>query len=342
MNGINSSFHPNLTDMILKNISSSYQQETLELIQLYFKFEFSSVIILVLLAAVTIPTNILLLVMIWMDPLKCFNKPTTPFIVGLAVADLVTGLTTEPFFAIYYYFRYKNSGFVSSDLINLYSAGQYVSTVAISSSFLIVLALSWSQFIAVAFPHRYSALVTRRKVTVCVVIIWLYFVAFSLLQLTNIDIKNYLRADLILHPTLISVVLLVTIVFLYRSFQKEIVRKKSILKYKSDRRNIVERQFTIVTIYLAGIILASALPHVIVQYVFLELYGSLSTHGQIYVSMAMRVRDLLLFLKVALDGFIYAWRLKIYRDTLRKTFSCCFMSIREPTTQSLDAELVER
>lgn len=347
--GINSSIHPNLTDIIHRNLSSAYQKETMDLIQLYFKFELSSVIILVLLAIVTIPTNILLLVMIWIDPLKCFNKPTTVFIVGLAIADLLTGLTTEPFFAIYYYFRYKNEGFVSSDITNLYRAGQYLSTVTISSSFLIVLALSWSQFIAVALPHRYATLVTRRRVTLCVVIIWLYFVGFSLLQFTNIDLMSYLRVDLILHPTLISIVLLITMLLLYRSFQKEIRRKRSILKYRNDqdnqsrRRSNVERQFTIVTIYLAGIILASALPHVAVQYVYLEVYESLDTHDKIYVSIAMRVRDLLLFLKVALDAFIYAWRLKIYRETLRKIFSRCLVFIREPT-KLIDAttELAER
>lgn len=331
MNKINSSVYLNLTSsMISKNLSSDYQREILELVEIYFKFEFSSLIIIVLLAAVTIPTNILLLVMVYMDPLKCFNKPTTPFIVGLAVADLLTGLTAEPFFAVYYYFRYFNAGIVNKDISNLYRAGQFFTTVAISSSFLIVLVLSWSQFIAVAFPHRYSTLVTRRRATICVIAIWLYFIAFSLLQFTNIDMTKYLLVDLILHPTLISLVLLITIVFLYRSFQREIRRKKTLFQHKSQqdgrshRRNNVERQFTIVTIYLAGIILASALPHVVVQYVFLELYHSLSPHAQIYVSMAIRIRDLLLFLKVALDAFIYAWRLKIYRETLSKTLSCCF------------------
>jgi len=348
VDAMNSSIHPNLSDIIYRNLTSSFNKETIEMIHLYFKFELSSVVILILFAAVTIPTNILLLAMIWTDPLKCFKKPTTPFIVGLAIADLVTGLTTEPFFAIYYYFRYKKAGFVSSDVINLYRSGQYVSTVAISSSFLIVLALSWSQFIAVTFPHRYGILVTRRRVTICVIMIWLYFAGFSLLQFTKIDMMTYLRVDLILHPTLISLLLLITMVFLYRSFQNEIKRKKSILKYRNNqerqlrRRSNVERQFTIVTIYLAGIILASALPHVAVQYVYLEVYESLNTHDKIYVSIAMRVRDLLLFLKVALDAFIYAWRLKIYRETLRKIFGRCFTFFGEPKLLDASTELVER
>jgi hypothetical protein len=306
-----------------------YDAETLNLVEVYFQFELASVIFLVLLAAITVPTNILLLLLIKRDPLKCFNKPTTPFIVGLAVADLLTGLTTEPFFAVYYYARHVNpKRNVSQEISYLYQAGQFASTVAISSSFLIILALSWSQYVAVAFPHRYSSLITRRRVVICVCGSWMYFFCFSLLQFAKIDKISFLKADLALHPTLISAVLLVTIILLYKSFKREIQRKKSFVRSKSDHENRalkeaenVERQFTIVTIYLAGILLASALPHVVIQYAY--LYGTYSLHGNVYLSIAIRVRDLLLFLKVALDAFIYAWRLKNYRKTLQHTIRCC-------------------
>lgn len=311
------------------NSSKGYDAAMLSLIELYFQFELASVVFLAILAAVTIPTNILLLMLIRMDPLKCFNKPTTPFIVGLAVADLLTGLTTEPFFAIYYYARYFNpSRTVSPEVMLLHRAGQFASTVAISSSFLIVLALSWSQYIAVAFPHRYSTWITRKRVKICVCGSWVYFFCFSLLQFAKIDLMSFLKADLVLHPTLFSAALLVTIILLYKSFQQEIQRKRSFVRSKSDHENKarkeaenIERQFTIVTIYLAGILLVSVLPHVVIQYVY--LYGTFSVRDHLYLSICIRLRDLLLFLKVALDAFIYAWRLKNYRQTLQHTLKCC-------------------
>ncbi|XP_031573610.1 histamine H2 receptor-like [Actinia tenebrosa] len=336
-----SSIFTNMSTLIA-NSSKDHDAATQALIEVYLKFELASVVFLVLLAAVTIPTNILLLMLIRMDPLKCFNKPTTPFIVGLAVADLLTGLTTEPFFAIYYYARHISpSRTVSPGVLLLYRAGQFASTVAISSSFLIVLALSWSQYIAVAFPHRYSTLITRKRVTVCVCGSWVYFFCFSLLQFAKIDLISFLKADLVLHPTLISAVLLITIILLYKSFQQEIQRKRSFAgRSKNDHENRarkeaenIERQFTIVTIYLAGILLASALPHMVIQYVF--LYGTFSVRGHMYLSICLRVRDLLLFLKVALDAFIYAWRLKTYRQTFQHTVKCCVFKRKDNGGNSL-------
>ncbi|XP_032220363.2 dopamine receptor 2 [Nematostella vectensis] len=301
--------------------------ETQAVMEIYYRTELASAITLVILAAITVPTNILLLSSIWRDPLKCFNKPTTPLVVGLAVADLLTGLTTEPFFAVYYVERYTTKRHIRQGILVLYQIGQFVSTVAISSSFLIVLVLSWSQCVAITYPHRYKQWISRPRITICVVVIWLYFSVFSVLHFVNIDQNTFLKADLALHPTLITIILFITLAFLFRSFSKQ-VRRKKISRGLSNERfpnkrqtENIERQFTIVTLYLAGILLASALPHVIVQYVWLYGLNTFSLRDQFYIFIVMRVRDLLLFVKVALDAFIYAWRLPMYRRALQKTMS---------------------
>lgn len=298
------------------------------LMNLYMKFELAEGICLSIMSVLTVSTNILLLIAIWKDPEKSFRSPTTYFLIGLAIADLLTGATTEPFFAVYFIMRFQRGGKrIPAVVTRLQNVGQSISTVAISSSYLIILGLSISQYIAIKWPHKYKVLITRKRVIISILLSWAYFICFTLVLSfsPNIDQQLFLKVDLALHPVLISSVLFITLILLYRIFSREVQQRKSFrgsknlkgsTKGKSDN---LQRQFTIVTFYLAAILLISALPHIAVQFVW--LYAQLSREGYYYIFMALRVRDLLLFLKVALDAFIYAWRLPSYRKALKKSLN---------------------
>lgn len=315
---------------------------------LYMKFELTEGICLSIMSVLTVSANILLLIAIWKDPEKSFRSPTTYFLIGLGIADLLTGATTEPFFAVYYIMRFlrgtKNIPLVIS---HLYDVGQSISTVTISSSYLIILGLSLSQYIAIKWPHKYKVLITRNRVIVSVLLSWLYFISF-ILVLTfspNIDTVLFLKVDLALHPVLISGVLFITLILLYRVFTRQVQQRKSFRESANTgtvksgakgRADNLQRQFTIVTFYLAAVLLISALPHIAVQFVW--LYADLPLEGKFYIFMALRIRDLLLFLKVALDAFIYAWRLPAYRQALKKSFNCS-NSTRKPRSEVEEIQL---
>ncbi|RMX50384.1 hypothetical protein pdam_00010419 [Pocillopora damicornis] len=238
---------------------------------LYMKFELAEGICLPVLSVLTVSTNILLLIAIWKDPEKNFRSPTTYFLIGLAIADLLTGMSTEPFFAVYHIMNFQSGGKpIPRVVTKLYNIGQSISTVTISSSYLIILGLSISQYIAIKWPHKYKVLITRNRV---------------------IEVQRR------------------------RSYRKS-DNQKGTVRGKSEN---LQRQFVIVTFYLAAILLISALPHIAIQFVW--LYVALSEEGLYYTFMALRVRDLLLFLKVALDAFIYAWRLPSYRKALKRSIN---------------------
>lgn len=308
----------------------------------YFRVELATAVILVVLSPLTVAANSLLLSAIYKDPLRCFRTPTTYFIVGLAVSDIVTGLIVEPSFIVKYMAHNIQCGLKarckpSNVVLVLYRIGGIISTIAISSSFIVVLALSISQFIAITFPHRYKRLVTKNRVVVCVVLSWFYFVCFSVIQFSGIDPYTYLKIDLILHPSLISVLLGIVHTLLYLSFRRHLSRSytwrreniyekgdrsERILKRKSrnkeNKNRLSERQFTIVTFYLAGILLLSASTHSIVLYVYF-FDENKSSQANVNIHIFLRVSDMMLFIKVALDPFIYAWRLPTYRKALKFT-----------------------
>lgn len=302
-----------------------------DLLSLYMKFELAEGICLSIMSLLTVSTNILLLIAIWKDPEKNFRSPTTYFLIGLGITDLLTGATTEPFFALFYITRFLRGKNIPAVISRLYNVGQSISTVTISSSYLIILGLSISQYIAIKWPHKFKVLITRNRVILSVLLSWLYFVCFTLVLSfsPNIDTVLFLKVDLALHPVLISSVLFITLILLYRVFARQVQQRRSFresakLAVKAagtkGKTDILQRQFTIVTFYLAAVLLISALPHIAVQFVW--LYAELSLEGNYYIFMALRVRDLLLFLKVALDAFIYAWRLPAYRQALKKSLNC--------------------
>lgn len=294
----------------------------------------TSAVCLSALSVTTVTSNLLLLVAIWKDPLKCFTAPTTSFIVVISLADLLTALTTEPFFAVYYFVVYfQGIEAVSSVLDKLFAAGSIISTVAISYSFLIVLALSWSQYVAMKCPHSFKRIVTQRNSLIVILLSLIYLMCFTSLQFTGMDKGVFLKLSLAINTTFLSVNLMVILLLLNIEFRRHLRRGRSfevpagspssapnsIPKRKSRRENL-QQQFTAVAMYLAAILLLSALPHVITAQVFLYSQSNLSPPAIQNFEIALRISDLLLFLKVCLDTFVYAWRLPTYRRTIKMLF----------------------
>lgn len=326
----------------------------------YLLTEFISAIYLSLLAPVTVGANGLLLASIYKDPLKCFRTPVTYFIVGLAFVDLLTGLIVEPFFAVFYFSRYFHGiANIKPSIIMLNTIAAFVSTIGLSSSFLIVLALSCSQFIAINFPHQYKTLITKRRVLLCTICSFMYFTVFSLINLSKIVSRGiFYQIDLYLHATLIPLLLLVSHGVVLFSFYQHAKKSKNIgnkdmkdsanhtestnmIKKKSKGPSKHQRQLTIVTLMLSAVLLLCSLPHIIVFYLFLYRYNPpQSFKEEIAINIALRISDDVLFLKVLLDPFIYCWRLPKYRDALKRTL-LCLGSKRKGTSITRDADTQE-
>lgn len=282
------------------------------------------------LSVVTTTSNILLLTAIWKDPLKCFKSAAKYFIVGLSIADLITGLTTEPFFAAYYFTQFFEKTLSPGPLLEwLFYIGGIISGVALKYSFLVVLALSWSQLTAISFPHQYRRFITTRNIIIFMVCAFLYLVLFTAVQFMGIlDINTFHKVDLACNSTFLSANLLIVSLLLYRAYKRRSAlretstKPQSLIKgkRKQGREKSMDHQFTIVSMYLGAILLLCALPHVTTVYIF--LYPTSPLIGQRYLNLLvlLRISDVLLFVKVCVDPFIYAWRLPNYRKTLLKLF----------------------
>ena len=301
---------------------------------LYIYTQLATGICLMILSPITSISNVLLLLTILKDPLKCFRSPATYFIVALALVDLTTGLFVEPFFVMYRVATYvKWSPAIGEPTYSLFQIGVWLSYVGLNSSFLLVLGLILTQFIAITYPHHYRSVVTTRRVLASVGFSVVYFTGFILLQFTGVPKATLFQVDLHLHSTLIAVLLILGSGMLLRSYRQYAAASRRLVGARrrlengdtgrpqtdSDRTN--KRQFTIVTLLLSGILIVCSLPHIIT--VHMNLYTKNKTlQERLDFFAAITIGDEMMFVKVAMDAFIYAWRLTKYRRSLKIVLTC--------------------
>ena len=301
--------------------------------RLYLYTQLATGISLMILSPITITSNVLLLLTILKDPLKCFRRPATYFIVALAFVDLTTGLFVEPFFVMHRVARYvKWSPTPGEPYHSLNQIGNTLSYVGLDLSFLLVLGLIFSQFIAITYPHHYRSVVTTRRVLASVGFSLVYFTVFILLQFTEVPRATLFQVDLHLHSTLITVLLILGSAMLLRSYRQYAAASRRLVGARNlenrdagrpqtdlDRTN--KRQFTSVTLLLSGILIVCALPHIIA--VHMNLYTKNKTlQERLDFSAAITIGDEMMFVKVAMDAFMYAWRLTKYRRSLKIVLTC--------------------
>lgn len=308
---------------------------------LYARTELASALILAILSPITVVANLLLITAIIKDPLKYFKRPTNHFVLGLSMADLLCGFFVEPFFAFYFFSSYFSLNGANMQRISgaLFTVGSIISTASLNSSFVMVLLLSVAQLVAIDWPYKYRTFLRKDTAILCVVMTWVYFTLFSLLPVLGIDRNVFFKVNLFLHATLISLVLAVVQILVYRSYQKArsfgVKNKRLSTQFpevhvssdhskngkirlaarRKGRSKLFDRNFTIVTFYLAAILLFAAFPHIAVFYVFVFKEPANSEEEQ-RLNILLRITDLLLFTKAGTDAFIFAWRLPTYRKSL--------------------------
>ena len=281
---------------------------------------FVSGVFLGVLAIATIVANIGLMVTLWNRRKRPLKTPTMYFVFGIAVADLTTGLVVEPAFSICY---------MSSDLstcqTEIMELIQILPRLFVNSSFLLVLFLSWSHFLAVACPHFYKRSVTKLRVTVLVIGVFVYTTTFSFLQFSRISRHVLLVIDVFLHATFIPSLLMISYFAMLVSLRKHMRSRDAVLFRRRCAEVIngesessinvqnfpynaesVERQFIRMNLCLTVILLICTLPSIVTMHVALSSTDA-TFEQQTNLAVTQNIADDILFIKFALDPFIFAW-----------------------------------
>ena len=151
---------------------------------------------LLLLCLITFPNGFILIV-ISRNPLRCFRKAFSVFLVFICAVDLFIGVVVcsgETLIRFLCAFGDQNIP-QEDDILRI------LGYIGVNSSILLATAMSVDRFVAVIFPHFYRRKIKPRTLVLCNGAIIVFSSIFALLQLSGVSVDIYCLIDLHLHAT---------------------------------------------------------------------------------------------------------------------------------------------
>ena len=283
----------------------------------FSKAAFGSSIFIIIVSPMTIVANSLLLVTFLVDPLKIFRNPTSYFLIGLAMVDLLTALIQEPIYATCFMLMYfQHPSWTKCKSWMKFTA--YFSAFPISISASIVFAFTLTQYIVVASPLRYGRMITKKKALLSVVAIYLYHTLFCCLPLMGVPQETKHAIDLFFHRYTVVLVTIVVYIILHYTMKKKMTAGRS-LQSEEGRHVQVQRSFVRINVVLLIIMIMFFVPSVLLMTIRFFLDDIFTARYGIRVLVVNLMTDNLLYLKFLFDPIVYAWRMSKYRKSLKST-----------------------
>ena len=192
----------------------------------FFPVASGSSIFIVIAFFITVMANSCLLLAFFVDPLKMFRNPTTYFLIGLTLADMLTALVQEPIYAACFMLLYFQSPSAKKCPPFMAIGKQFASTT-MSVSFIIDFSFTLTQYIVVSSPLKYARLVTKKKVLIGVATIYLYSAAFQCLS-WGLSAQYIFMFDVIVHTYVLGVSTVILYILLHRLMKKKMAAGNSL------------------------------------------------------------------------------------------------------------------
>mgnify|MGYP000665840152 CR=1 FL=1 len=299
-------------------------QEGMMHVEEFSKAAFGSSIFIIIVSPMTIVANSLLLVTFLVDPLKIFRNPTSYFLIGLAIVDLLTALIQEPIYATCFMLMYfQHPSWTKCESWMKFAA--YFSAFPISISVSIVFAFTLTQYIVVASPLKYGRMITKKKAFISVVALYLYHTLICCLPLMGVPQKTMDAIGLFFYNYAVVLVTIVVYIILHYTMKKKMTAGRSLQNEGSStsreegRHVQMQRSFVRLNVVLLIIMIMSFLPSVILMTIRFFLDDIFTARYGIRVLVENLMTDNLLYLKFLFDPIVYAWRMSKYRKSLKST-----------------------
>lgn len=259
----------------------------------------------------TVVGNVLVCVVYILDPGKKLRRVSNSyFVINLALADILVGVTVEPINAASYWTNNK-------DVLFSYYIFAVLSCVC---SIVNISALMADRFLAVCRPFKYRSLVLPTRVRAALLVIWLFSIHFSVLPLIgwrSASFQVYLYGLGVLLP---ATLMLISYYGLLRALREKIAN----LKNSTDRKEAThvkkmvarERRVSMTVLIMLMVFLVAWGPFVLVDFVLVFCESCRS-------EKLLLARDITLtvgFFSSGINPGLYAWRIPNFRHGLMLLF----------------------
>ena len=265
--------------------------------------------------------NTLLCLIIYRDPHRRFRNTASYLVVNLAVADLLTGLITEPFYA-----AFEISNFMEKEVDILYVIGESTAYVFVNASILSILLMAWDRYVAVRYPLLHRQKMSCKRIFTMIILLWIYSIVFSTLRFMEVPEDVFYWVDLHVNYTLFGGILIGLYVSIYFAIKHQMAHSLRIQGFNSQIRRQPtrdeievmiksERKMTKTVFLLLLVAIACMLP------LYIMLHVELLCNSCMEISVVQTINKLsepILFLNSGLNPFLYAWTIPKYRQALKE------------------------
>lgn len=258
-------------------------------------------------------SNILLLIGIMMDPLKCFKNSSSYLIMNLSITDILTCL-------VWLLIQYWPPCVDGQNVYPLIFLAPYVALLSIVT-------MDFDRYMSCVHPFKYRILITRNVTLTIIVLQWLFSSVHLVLEMAYRDVnwQIYSRATFALSTLLSGAIMYSKAAYVLKKQSKYL---KSVCKISSAARNkaqhvrLINEKRLLTTMFLVSFITITTVAPVMIYVIIVGETFIVNEH--LYVSNASRTIDpfhvwlpTLLFVNFSINPFMYTWRLKNYRKTLK-------------------------
>ena len=285
----------------------------------YLSFLSGSISVLVAFTATV--GNSLLVVAVLRDPNRNLRSPFNYFLANLGCADLTVGLLTAPVSSVFHF----SEGFKHPLYKKMQSFLHVTFFIPCTASLLSLTALAVDRYLAIAHPLLHRAQLSRLKVLVVSIIVWIISILLSMVYfVVGFNVYRFVFAN-----TAIAVTFAV-LIFTYAKMFKHLraqVRQWDAL-HDSTQKNLAKKQamkwekkMTKTLVIVLTLFLAFYLPSCVCIYII----NFCATCDCLLIHWARDVQFALVMANSGVNPFVYAWKLKNFRDAFKvilNSWSC--------------------
>ena len=264
-----------------------------------------------ILSFIGIICNILLLIGLIKDPLKCFRNSASYLILNLAFSDILTCVYE---IGIIYW-----NPCIDTHGIQIFRIAEYI-------SWLSILSMSLDRYLSVVHPLKYNILVTGKKTFVVILLQWVFCIISVLWEIFFKRIGIYTLHTIAFLLVFSSTFFYAKTAFKLKEKSRYLMRQEDIsltAKRSQNVRLLNEKRF-LWTIFLTSVITITTLMPLV-------MYKNVSTHtrygdGNTTTSHVYIFLYTLFVINFVVNPLIYCLRLRKYRKTCRLLFCKSCMS----------------
>ena len=274
---------------------------------------------LFLLCLISVP-NAFILIVLYRNPLRCFRKAFSVFLVFICAVDLFIGIVVcsgETLMRFLCAFGDQNIP-QEGDILRI------LGYVGVNSSILLATAMSVDRFVAVIFPHFYRRKIKPRTLVLCNAGIVVFSSIFASLQLSGISVNVYRLIDQHLHATFpLSTTTLAYLGIFYflrkqsrvsHQNQPTLSNKTALHSRRREAMARKERKLAITSFFILLFLVISLVPYFVAIIIEVNCY---SCGKQNWFFVLRESCVVFLFLNSTVNPFLTAFRIKDLKKSVR-------------------------